>query len=75
MVSHSSSPRLTPTLPRPTRGQIVWWVVGGVVAVAAFASVAFNSGGDSGESTDGAGTVTPFPVASGQLDETLPLAA
>jgi len=55
---------MTP-IPRPSRGQVVWWVIGGVVAVAAFASAAVAAGhGDSASGTEGAGPADPRLVAA-----------
>lgn len=72
MALTSERARLSAVLDRPRPGQVVWWVVGAVVAVAAFTAAAVaaqSQPGDPGNAAsegapDAAGTVAAVSLAA-----------
>ena len=70
MALTSERARLSAVLDRPRPGQVVWWVVGAVVAVAAFTAAAVAAQaqpGDTGKAApegapDAAGVTAPLAV-------------
>lgn len=74
MALTSERARLSAVLDRPRPGQVVWWVVGAVVAVAAFTAAAVAAQAQPGEGAGDASSPAT-PDAAGVVAAPLPLAA